>query len=137
MKIYIASRYSTKSEMKYVADILKEQGHIITSHWLNEPHAAGVTMDQIPRSELSLYAQQDLRDIESADVVLFFSCDPLIPTVRGGRHFEAGYAIGKGKPLWVVGPEENIFCTLPQVIIFATLSDVVNRLKEKVKNEKA
>lgn len=128
MKVYIAARYSTKEEMKHVAVLLKDKGIDVTSSWLQEPHAAGTTMDQVDPQDLCAYAQQDIEDIKAADVVVLFSVDPLMPTVRGGRHVETGIAIGLGKPLFVIGPVENIFHHLPYVKRFPTISELIEGL---------
>lgn len=133
MKVYIAARYGQKEEMKQVAALLRDKGIEITSSWLQEPHAAGTTMDMVSCEELCSYAQRDLEDIEEADAVILFTVDPLIPTVRGGRHVETGYCICLKKPLFIVGPRENIFHHLPQVRQF---SDIASMLKDLLKEAK-
>jgi hypothetical protein len=68
----------------------------------------------------------DLQDIEAADTLVLFSEDPLIGTPRGGRHFETGYAFGRGKRVVIVGGEENIFHYLPSVIHYKSLQDFID-----------
>ena len=121
MKIYLAARYSQKEEIKQVAAILRIYGIETTSSWLEEPHPSDCTMDQFPDAYLSGLAIRDIDDIKSADAVILFTVDPLIPTVRGGRHVETGYALALGKPLYIIGPRENIFHYLPQVKPFETV----------------
>ena len=133
MKCYIAARYSQKDDMKQVANILREKAGIeITSSWLEEPHIATVTMDELPTEEILSYAERDLKDIDNADVVVLFSIDPFLATVRGGRHCETGYAIAKGKPIYVIGPKENIFHELDCFKHFNTIADLIIELKKGI-----
>jgi nucleoside 2-deoxyribosyltransferase len=133
MKAYIAARYSQKNEMKQVADILHEKlGMEITSSWLQEPHIATITMDELPIEEILSYAERDMQDIDNADIVILFSIDPLIASVRGGRHVETGYALAKQKPIYVVGPKENIFHELSCFKHFSTIAELIVILKERM-----
>jgi nucleoside 2-deoxyribosyltransferase len=130
MKIYLAARYSQKEEMKLVAKQLRCHGHIITSTWLEETEPPDVTLDQLTEHFLAYQAEVDLNDIKRADIFVLFSIDPLIPTVRGGRHVETGVALALGKPIYVVGPKENIFHYLPGVKIFSCVSELIYGIKE-------
>ena len=112
--------------MQAVAAILRAKGIQVTSSWLNEHWDAGTTMDQIPPKELSEFAAQDLADIVSADTLILFSMDPMIPGVRGGRHVEFGYALGRGKRIIVVGVKENIFHYLLRVKHCTTIAELLN-----------
>jgi hypothetical protein len=109
MKVYLAARYSQKDEMNIYAEDLRKMGYTVTASWIAEPHAPGTKLDEIPKAKLWEYQLQDLRDIDEADGLIFFSQDPTTPTVRGGRHVEFGYALAQRKPILVVGPRENIF----------------------------
>jgi nucleoside 2-deoxyribosyltransferase len=130
MKLYLAGRYSQKDEIAAIAKRLQFEGFAITSSWLEEPHAPGTTLDQLSDTELAQYAQNDLNDIDEADAIVFFSVDPTIPTVRGGRHVEFGYALAKRKAILVVGQKENIFHYLKKVIRhFETVDELLPWLK--------
>lgn len=107
MKVYLASRYSLKETMLGYARELRDMGVAVTSRWLAEPYTANTTMDQVDPEELRRFALDDLEDIRDADALIFFS--ESVPTARGGRHAEFGYALALGKPIMVVGPYENIF----------------------------
>jgi nucleoside 2-deoxyribosyltransferase len=124
MKVYLAARYSQKGDMQCVAALLEARGIEVTSTWLKEHWSPGITMDQITEEELVDIAALDLADIDRADGVILFSLDPLIAGVRGGRHVEFGYALGKDKPIVVVGPKENIFHYLPRVKHCATITEL-------------
>lgn len=121
--IYIASRYSRKDEMREVAEVLRGWGYKVTSSWLAEPHDSNMTLDQLPVTTNAGYAQVDLDDVLAADVMLFFSEDPLIGTPRGGRHVEYGFAVANGIEIFTVGPKENIFHYLPYIKNYESFKD--------------
>ena len=135
MKIYLAARYTQKEEMLVVRNVMRKAGIVCTATWLNEPHTPGTTLDQVTENDLCEFAQQDMDDIRRCDIFVLFSVDPLLPTVRGGRHVETGYALGVGKPVYVVGPRENIFHYLPGVKHFACIAELLSAIKE-VEEEK-
>lgn len=131
MKVYLASRYSTKDIIKGCAKELRDIGIEVTSSWLEEPHGPEVQLTQISGEESTQYAYRDLVDISSADILVFFSVDPTIATIRGGRHVEYGYALGIRKPILVVGPKENIFHSLSEVKHVDTWLEALHFLKRK------
>lgn len=118
MKVYLASRYSTKEQMAIYAAELRANGIGVTSRWIDEPHSSnigGLPTSILSAEEILKLAEDDIEDVRKADLLVFFSVDPKIPVARGGRHVEFGYALGLGKPILVVGPRENIFHYLPQI----------------------
>lgn len=122
MKIYIASRYSRRDEMRTVALALQAAGATVTSHWLSEDKPLQTQMGDDSDTFYIETSRIDLMDVDAADVVLFFSEDPLVGTPRGGRHVEFGYALGKGKSISVIGPKENVFHYHPRVHHYTTLN---------------
>lgn len=115
MKVYIASRYSRKNEMREHAKRLRESGIEVTSRWLEEKYAPGTTLDELTDEFCTETARTDFADIDKANAILFFSENPLLGTPRGGRHVEFGYALAASKLVHVIGPRENIFHYLPGV----------------------
>lgn len=75
-------------------------------------------MDELSGDLLEMYADIDVYDIKRADMLVFFSQDPKVPGVRGGRHVEFGIAHALGKTVVVVGPRENIFHYRKNVVQF-------------------
>lgn len=113
MKVYLAARYSRNADMREVAAHLRARGEEVTSRWINGSHELGEHPTDEARERLAL---EDLEDLQAADVVLAFSEEPrTMSNSRGGRHVEFGLAIGLGKPVFVVGPKENVFHYLPAV----------------------
>lgn len=122
MKIYIASRYSRRDEMRTVASLLTKAGAYVTSRWLYEDKPLNTQMGDDSDFFYEATQRVDLMDVDAADVVLFFAEDPLVGTPRGGRHVEFGYALGKGKSISVIGPRENVFHYHPRVHHYTTLT---------------
>lgn len=128
MKIYLAARYSRREEMLANARILNAIGHWVTSRWINGEHEMH---DDRPAPELARqFAEDDIADLEAADLVVAFTEEPGAKKgrARGGRHVELGYALGMGKQVVVVGHRENVFCHLPQVIHFEDFKRLVEWL---------
>jgi hypothetical protein len=109
MRVYLADQYRNKEFVKQRRTELESTGDIeVCSRWLEEKYSANATLKDLG-NEQQIYANIDIADIGDCDVFVLFTVDPSIPTLRGGRHFETGYAYGQGKPVLIVGPKENIF----------------------------
>src|ERR1022692_562430 len=107
MKVYLAARYSRRDELREYKTRLEAEGIEVTSRWLEEKEPLDSQMGQHSDEFYVMTATIDLDDIDKADLVLFFSEDPLVGWVRGGRHVEFGYALGTDKPIAIIGPKEN------------------------------
>lgn len=118
MKIYLAAQFSWKEDIGIKKRELEALGHVVTSTWTEEVASAGCSLKDFSGGYHTAMATRDLREIEDADAIVLFSVDPDTTTRRGGRHVEFGFAIGKGKKLFVVGPKENIFHHIPNVVQF-------------------
>jgi len=122
MKIYLAGRFSNKKKLQRERDFLEELGHEVTSRWLDGD--SGSMVDT---------AQMDLDDIDSCDAIVLWADDPKQDErPMQGALVELGYAIAKGKLLFVLNQLRNkcIFFYLPQVIEVAGWTDLVQRLEE-------
>lgn len=128
MKLYLAGRYSQKDEISVYARDLEKRGAIVTSSWLQEPHNPNTNLHDVSDDLLEKYQKVDLDDIRRADGMVFFSQPPTVPTLRGGRHVEFGYALALGKPILVYGPKENIFHYNWRVTNVETWEDVLESL---------
>lgn len=135
LKVYLASRYSTKPQIEKYAAELRELGIEVTSTWLEETHAPNSGMGDVSEKLLTQYGYKDLNDIDRAHILVFFAVDPTIPTLRGGRHVEFGYALRDAiegrKLILVVGPKENIFHTLAEIKHVDTWQEAVHFLLRK------
>jgi hypothetical protein len=125
MKVYLASRYSRRDELREVARVLRTAGHEVTSRWLetqwvNRPNESSAA----PPEYRERYAVIDAEDVRAADVVVSFT-EAEGGGGRGGRHVEFGMAFAWGKRCVVVGHRENLFHHLPGVEFYATTADVL------------
>lgn len=114
MRIYLAARYGRRLEMLALASRLREQGHEITSRWLE-----GET------EECEEWAVRDAEDVARAEILVFHAEPHRSSNVGGGRHWEFGYAWALGRVCIVVGERETIFCHLPGLIRVDDADDLV------------
>jgi hypothetical protein len=120
MKLYLAARYDRIAEMADVAAKLEDEGHVVTSRWIR-----GFGK---PDADTALY---DLTDVVVADGLVLFTEDPTatVPfAARGGRHVEFGYALRAGKKLFIVGPRENSFHELSDVVACDDIEELLRVL---------
>lgn len=99
MKIYIAGSLDAQARARELADKLISQGHVITSSWV-----FGL-MDEKDRRQI---AALELSQIDQSDALVELSALPG-ERIRGGKHYEAGYAKGRGKAVYLLGEKEHIF----------------------------
>lgn len=114
--VYLGARFDRRSQfLGQIVPPLQSSGHIITSSWLNEtPGTSVLGMEELTkRPALGVPpALACLQDIDRADQVVIFT---IWPSSTGGYDVELGYALGKHKPLTIVGPRRNVFQALPHL----------------------
>lgn len=121
MKIYTASAWGRRSEIKKIAAELEKLGVTITARWLNEPLQPKGSSVKKWRRETAMI---DIDDIKSADMLVRFSDAETMhkhkkvdkALLSAARLFETGYAYALGKPIVVVGGEQNVFDFLPNIV---------------------
>lgn len=136
MKIYIASRYGRRKEMAGYAEKMQALGHEITSRWIFGEHELQDdkfnSVDDADRTDVGRqFAQEDLEDLKDSEMVICFTETPGASPGRnrGGRHFEAGVAHALGKRIVVVGPRENVFYCLPEILHYENPLSFVTELQ--------
>lgn len=131
MRIYLAGRYSRKEELRKYAEELEKRGHVCTSEWLygDYPRGADGLSLEAPNDERTRVAEQDRADIERCDVFIGFM-EPPRSGGRGGRHVEMGMALALKKMVFIVGPAENVFCCLPEVVAFENFESALAKIEE-------
>lgn len=130
MKVYLAAQYARRDELRQYRLALTSLGVTVTSRWLDEKNPLHTNMGDDTKEFYIETANIDIEDIDKADAVVFFSEDPLVGIKRGGRHVEFGYSLAKGKPVYVIGPRENVFHYLDRVYHFDTFEDFVATFKK-------
>lgn len=131
MKTYLASCYADSARMRAVVDyILRPLGIVCVSRWIfqDEPNS-GMTAD---------HGQQDIEDLFSADLLVFFNDDVAnsLPS-GGGRHVEFGMAIVAAMPVILVGKASNPFHLLRNVVIVPSVPELHLELMTRVGLERA
>ena len=124
MNIYLAGSYSHRAEIEARAVELRALGHLVTSTWHDGRHETRPGIDHSgTMAERAGWALEDLADIERCKLLIY--CADLGPSGRGGAHVEAGYALGKGKLLVVIGGTGgNVFYCLREVVRFASWAEL-------------
>ena len=103
MKIYLSARYSEQGLMRLRREELQDNGHEVTSRWLDEKYKS--FEEVATREEVLEIAIRDLDDIYACDVLIAFTYGG--KTTHGVRFHEQGYAQALNKELWLVGEPEN------------------------------
>lgn len=117
-RVYLASRFARRAELKAVAAQLTSHGFEVTSRWLDSPNP--LSQHDLDAGAAAAFAEMDLEDLRRADLCIAFteSADHPSPG-RGGRHAELGIALGLGLEVLLVGPREHVFHALPEIRQFA------------------
>ena len=124
MKLYLAAKFGQKNEMRSVRDFLVNDGHEVTSRWIDVEHEedASHTVTDEMRCE---YAKMDVDDVLAADALIAFAGPRSEPSIGGGRHVEFGIALQAGRDIIVVGPiGEHIFHWCQDVIHVDNVDDL-------------
>jgi nucleoside 2-deoxyribosyltransferase len=130
VRVYLASRFARRDEMREVASELEASGFIVVSRWLGSP--APLSADDLnPGGPASSLAEMDLEDLRRADLCIAFTEATDHPKPgRGGRHTELGIAVGLGLEIMIVGPREHVFHALPEVRQYPNWQAARERLPE-------
>lgn len=133
MRIYLAARYSRHPEMREVRATLESHGFTVTSRWI-DCHD-GQLKESITPEKLNsdpetcgMYGRVDVDDLISADCVVSYTGNG--GGGKGGRYVEFGLAMGLRKRLVIVGPRENIFHCLPEVLVVKDTAELVDWLRD-------
>ncbi len=139
MKVYLASWFASKEEIKKRAGELQAVGIEVTSRWLDEKIKGTVQIKDVAEDYLRETAQVDIQDILLANVLVLnvpteddlkFVGLPVATWARGGRHFESGFHYATmvffeylpekiknygARCLILVGHRENVFHYLDNI----------------------
>lgn len=132
---YMAARYSRLLEMREKRVQLEALGWRVNSRWLDyhggrageeSRDASAIEADMASAADFAL---EDLDDVRSADVLIFFA-EHQPGAGKGGRHTEFGIALGSGRRIITVGPRENVFHALPTIIHFPSWEEFLEDLEQ-------
>lgn len=118
-RVYIAAPYPLRDFAVVFMHNLEAAGIAVTSRWLKVDSP----------EETAAYAQEDLDDVEAADVLLVINPVGWENLGTGGRHVELGYALRMKKPIVVFGVRSNVFHQLPLVTVIDEHTDLIGHLE--------
>jgi hypothetical protein len=128
MKIYVASSFARKPDVRAMHELLRAEGHEITYDWTDED-ASGLEGDALHAALLG-GAQRDIAGIREANLLVVLHDD------RGrGMATEFGIALERSVPIIVVGARvnfgemRNVFYYLPNVMHVTAPADVMTLLR--------
>jgi hypothetical protein len=104
MRIYLASNWASKDRLAKMKWDIETLGHEVCSHWLEED--SDQSYESLNFAQRQDYSFRDLGEIVSANLLIL---DTLEVAASGGREVELGFALGTKTPVWIVGPDRNIF----------------------------
>jgi nucleoside 2-deoxyribosyltransferase len=117
MKIYLASRYGRRAQLRKHRQELRRLGHECTSRWLDSDEEESAAM-----------AERDIQDVAACDTLILFCEAPRCGT-RNGRMVECGVALGLNKTVLAIGADiENIFLLLPDITRYGTWTECLAAL---------
>lgn len=119
MKLYLAAMYAWMEKMREEREKYRARGHVVTSQWID-----GVG----PEMTRDAAATMDLSDLEEADALVLYTLPVGTAFTSGGRMVELGYAVGRGKMIYLVGERENVFCHLKAIQVFSSTEDLLYHL---------
>lgn len=106
MNIYIAGSFGERFRLRGYRGMLEKRGYTVTASWLDIP-ARDLALGSEERMRVD--AALDFSEVGQSDLVIV---DTLVPSSTGGSDAEMGFAFGRMKRVWVVGPVRNLYHTI-------------------------
>lgn len=105
MRVYMAGKFETREALRPIRDRLWNLGHEVVSTWLDEAKRPSGMDEATFNRKLAI---KDMTEIKSTDLLIL---DTHVPSERGGKEVEYGFALGQfqTKQVWIVGPRRNVF----------------------------
>jgi hypothetical protein len=137
VKVYLAAAWSRREEISAIADRLRDVGVEITSNWLTEETALQTGAKE---KFLRDRAYIDLNDVDRADALVRFTDPTAIDgsvfaverrLLSAARMVEMGYALAKGKTVYVVGGKQNVFDYLGSIVHVQDVDALVKLLSQE------
>lgn len=117
MKVYIAAPYEWRAYAQLLQPQIEKLGCVVLAAWLHT---------QNPES--SAEARIDLDDIDAADAIIVLNPPGMERSGTGGRHVELGYALGRGKHVFLVGEATNVFHHLSTIVRVPTHDQLLDAI---------
>ena len=132
MKIYIASKFSSRNRLIPYRDAIEAMGFEVTSTWMLDDPEPSANFDSLGDNleESQSMATRDINQVGNCDIFIICTEDP---SDTGGREVELGMAIVTNKTIFRIGPIRNVFHTHP-LIIEKTWQELLNNLANSLNN---
>lgn len=101
MRIYIAASFPRRFELRSVREQIQALGHEVRATWLDSPT---VQDGEVWPENMVEEASRDLAEVTWSELVIV---DTILRSSTGGSDVEMGFALGRNRTLWVVGPIRN------------------------------
>lgn len=126
MKIYLAHNFKARVWLRDYKKFLELKGHEVTSRWLTQSYPPDRTAYEEQQAAL-----ENLEDIDRADTLILF-VDQYGDSPGKGKFMEFGYALAKGKKIYIHGQDKHssVFYYLPQIRVLNLISDLADLPKE-------
>lgn len=116
MEIYIAAPFDWRVKAKRAREVLAKKGFISTATWID----SHLQEEHLSNEDRWKEARQDLLDIHRAGGFVLLNG----PSTSGGLHIELGFAIAKGKRIWLVGQPSTIFHYHPSITVVESVDNI-------------
>lgn len=132
MKVYIASKFSSRHRLRPIKFKLKQLGFEVLSDWIdNNPldETIGGDYDSIGNHPDASHdiAERDLAQVSECDV---FIIDTQDVSATGGRECELGMALREGvEYIYRVGPIRNVFHAHKSITAYQTWEELLPALE--------
>jgi hypothetical protein len=132
MEIYLAGRFSDRFLFREIRSQLQEQGHHVTSRWIDRDDRPADHQWDETRYAYEC-ADQDIRDILDSQVFILHTANVKEGSSnRGGLYVELGLAIAQNwTSILLCGPRTNVFTYIPKVIRVESWPEVFRWLDER------
>lgn len=107
MKVYIAGRFDDRPKIAEIKREFEAAEIEVTADWIDDPgdNALGGDCLDEKRRRINL----DLRQVAECDILILFKPTESHGNTTGGHHVETGAALILGKPVFLIGSNENLF----------------------------
>ncbi len=126
-RVYVASSFEQKEDVRVIHRMLIDAGHEITADWTTHNEIASLESEQERKSLKQQYAVEDTEGVKSATVYALL----LGERKSTGAHIELGIALGAsiGKVCLIGNPDESqLFYSHPAITVFPDVSSFIESL---------
>lgn len=127
-KVYITASYDRRNEVCSAMLEIVQLGHEVTSAWALDESPVRSFSVEMENEVNQAKALANLKDIERSTILVCLSDNVF---VRGGKHFETGYAYGKVGQIYIIGHVELMQHYLPGVAVLPNIQALYDVLGDE------